>query len=524
MICNKCGKELEEDNKFCPNCGEPNKQNDVNKTSNKKMIKIRLWHLIISIVTAILVLIIVTIYFNNKLNEKNQIYSSNQELNAIETMQDEKIENKKIETGVKYYSIAGPEDGYIIFNEDGTFESETSNRYLKGNYNIQSEDEIIATITFEKKYLKDNEDNLVEISSNSKEYVLDMYILDNKTLEYEVDNLAYSFGLDKSIIDETTINTDTKTNKETVTREEYEEKIERAEFLNNLTDERKQYLKNNVLEQFKIKKKEKDVEDRFELVGNEIIFTYIYIDGMLEARIFVITPHLTVPKDINSKNVNFYDNFVVKEALFKNRVSINRTGKKSNEDIKNAIEELNIEIDKKINEMKKEEPSRERLRTLMYQYCQEHNHIPDGYKICGYADFSSLYPQTKVGISQDSTWRDNNYYAYKSGYYQIVNSNKLLKVVAYSKQTGKNTNYNENNVYDEYMTVGTLLEFKDLPLLFYKFGTGELTLTGYITVDDNKSFFMTSPVKVMQTEEKSKEEIKAIFYEQNQLVRSHFGL
>ena len=128
MFCEKCGKELKEDDTFCTNCG--NKVGNKHNFKNKKYL-----YIVIDIVVVVIVIVTMLIINNSK--------SSKEEINSLDT-QDSNIEPFKeiariddtIDTGMTYnFTLKDVEERLMLAcdecntNRYTPFKQTAENRY-----------------------------------------------------------------------------------------------------------------------------------------------------------------------------------------------------------------------------------------------------------------------------------------------------------------------------------------------------------------------------------------------------------
>lgn len=516
MKCSKCGNEVIGGSSYCANCG--NKIDIKEEAYNKTTIKIKLSHLIIAIFIIIIIVSLIIIYALKKQRESTNLNSNNVQTEI------QKNTEYQVEIGVTYSYILNDEISSIRFNTDKDFIIRTG---------IVSSEEIIETGTYiidgnvlkltvnydsSTDYGDDSADNL-----NNVPYTKEMKILDDGNIEYTTEYGTYlyikeesnngtdiSFEGDNDILIEENIND--------------MEKIDRKTFVNNLSEENKQDIK-----QYIIGLKELDftnfVEDRISTEGEEIIYTYIYVESdTLRASIYVITPAQEIPRNLHQYVDEFYNYFVVKDiSTF---VSLSKSEGISDSEIEAAIEELNPKIEENIDYFKKFTPFNEQFKRICHFYelhIQEYyNYIPTDYESNNLVKTYNMYPPDE-GKGESTSWRKSGYYCSADCYYQVIDNNKILKVQYLRKRT-KAENYKEYDTI-ELMAYGIYINLDELPLLFSKFEIEELILTGYLPKDVSEENFVMTPVtKLTSNEFENEEKQKEIYEEQNEYIRSHFKL
>ena len=79
--------------------------------------------------------------------------------------------------------------------------------------------------------------------------------------------------------------------------------------------------------------------------------------------------------------------------------------------------------------------------------------------------------------------------------------------------------------YTEYFSVGIYIDFNDFPFIVDEFSIGQLLLTGYLPEFSDKNCVITSKTKkVGQCIDISEKEVSKLIIEQNNYIRSYFGL
>lgn len=222
MYCKKCGKEIKEGNTFCTNCGEPinnikenttrtetntNTDEKENNKSNKKVIKLKLWHIITITLICLALLIGVVVIFNNK-NNSDKL----QNVNNIVAQDTSKSIDKKYDVEIgKYYKYSlDNQYSTIVFNnstgfilKSGVVNSEEN--VETGTYQIE-DNKITFTINYNSIY-GDGEgisDEDVKIP-----YTKEMTILENGNIEYVTPYTTNLYVKEGSNVEDKTADTST---------------------------------------------------------------------------------------------------------------------------------------------------------------------------------------------------------------------------------------------------------------------------------------------------------------------------
>ncbi len=473
--------------------------------------------LIICIIIVIFISLGITFYlFNrNKNNDTNQM-----EINSNSTI------DERIKIGQRYNCITAGYEGYLVFNNTDEFElkvgliSMNDDTTMRGTYTIQ-EDTTVLHVTYNSLYLV-NDTN--EMNSTFSEYNETVEILEDDILNFvTIDNITFTFQLESVT---NTTNNNNLSNGESAIIDNVE-KIDRKTFVNKLTEENKQDIKQYILTSNELNDNKNFVEDRFGTEGEEIIYTYVDVQGEnLNATIYVITPAEEIPVNLHEYADQLYNYFVVKSiSTF---VHLSKSEGISDSEIENAIEELNLKIEKEIDYFKEFIPLNDQLKSICYGYSKYidkyYSYIPSGmeYENDNYAKTYEMYPPDE-GLNETHSWRKSGYYCSDgSEYYQILDNRHILRV-QYLRKYIKAESYKENSSV-ELVAYGVYLDLSNLPLLFSQFEAEELVLTGYLPKDIEEAFVIT-PVTTVTSEEYNNTEKQKVFYdEQNKYIRSYFGL
>lgn len=560
MYCSKCGKEVNNEDKFCGKCGKPIKNTKdtnidteiiQNNNLNKQVIKLKLWHIVVVVLLCCVLLVSVFLIFNNKNNSEK-----------LPTANDSVVQNKKniveIGTYYRYTSDREGEYGSIIFNNDTDFVMKS------GVVNSQEIEETGTYQIIDNKitFTMNNEDDIIEDDDESS-YTIEMTLLENGNIEYVTQYATCIYVKEGSVtentIKETTDSADLLdiiyskypefkakdgficTDGEeywlldnagkkvyfdslesfnsalvTINNSKSDKIIDRKEFLEKyVTDDfkqilRKSVLENNILEEPYETNVENFIEDRVEIISEEILYTYIYIydngkmKPSLNAIIFVLTPTLKMSNNINIIGENLNEYFVVKRANQVSKMFMDYNGIVTDAQIKDKMNLVNSQLTEEINIIKNYKIRDELMKKFAMRYLGYLSNVPYGYDTDSYSG---------IAINHDS---DSKY-----KYEEILDSNRILSVWAYKKIT-KSTSYNISG-YTEYMSVGACLTFNKIPLMVEKFTIEELIQTGCVTA--NSKDCVTTPIKkVMDTDGYSSEDLKQIGIEQDNYIRQYFGL
>ena len=231
-----------------------------------------------------------------------------------------------------------------------------------------------------------------------------------------------------------------------------------------------------------------------------------------------------LPEKISS--INDLTEYFVINVYTSHSVPVKKA-KATDEDIENAKKELNEEIEEAINNLdeRKENLFRDTDRKLkiMRFYFDLCPKLPENYR-----DYVSsnilcdLYPQNKIKNSS-FLWTKGECYNFDKSYIQAVNNNKVLYVIALANELKPESQMEE--YYTEYFSVGIYIDFNDFPFIVDEFSIGQLLLTGYLPEFSDKNCVITSKTKkVGQCIDISEKEVSKLIIEQNNYIRSYFGL
>ena len=428
-------------------------ENGINKRNNT--INIKFSHLIIAIVI-IIIIIALSLFFILESQKENNI---NQNTN---NMQIEIQENKQyqVEIGKDYSYVLNDEVGSIRFNTEKDFIIRTgiinSAEIMEVGTYIISGNIIKLTVN----YNSNNDYGNKEENPNyvSVPYEMKMTILDGGNIEYKNEYGTYLYIKENG---NNNVNTNTLIEENSNSLIDNNTNYVSSEtFLNNLTDKNKDFIKKKMIE--KIRETEKDineqdfVEDRFEILDNEIIYTYIdiftdsqgRIKAKLRARTYVMTPLGKISYNIENDEGELYNYFVIKELGIGegiDSVSLSSSSGITKEEISAKMLELNEQIEKRLNNAINQKNSEDKIKKLLSSYLQyiEHNYfsyIPEGF-------FGS--PRT-----QDM----------KEEYHKVDNRSKSLLIKQYKHNIPASNAY--ENSYVEYISVGVCIDTTKLPLQY----------------------------------------------------------
>ena len=221
MYCKNCGKEIKEGNTFCTNCGKPisnikkntikaetevNTRTEVKEkdNSNKQVIKLKLWHIVIITFICLAILVSVFLIINKKNNSEKLTTANDSIVQNIDTSNNTKYE---VEIG-KYYRYTSDREGEyssILFNNNTGFTMKSGVKNSQevvetGTYQIE-DNKVIFTITY-NSFLGDGED--ISEEDGKIPYTIEMTILENSNLEYVTEYATCLYVKDGSNTESTT--------------------------------------------------------------------------------------------------------------------------------------------------------------------------------------------------------------------------------------------------------------------------------------------------------------------------------
>lgn len=257
MKCNKCGSEIQEGNIFCTNCGAKYVEN---VSKEKEPIKIKLNHFIIGIVILVVIAILIVYFILQKSTEKANLNESRNNL-QVETKLEE-TPKYQVEIGINYERILDNQILQLTFNNETEFRFASGIMYsegidTRGTYKIEN-NIIYLTVNFDS-------------SGADVPYTIQMTILDNGNIEYvtkyEKNLLVKGNSIEVGNNDtENDVTVDNSVNEELETRD-------RKTFVNNLTEEDKNYIRKGIAENYlKNATILEFLEDKFRIVDEEIIY------------------------------------------------------------------------------------------------------------------------------------------------------------------------------------------------------------------------------------------------------------
>ena len=510
MFCRNCGNELKEGEQFCSKCGFNLKEDGKQVKDNKKIISIKFNHLVICIIIVLLIILgLMLLIINSKKSNSNTILKSENitELNVTdnhstgtdfisEIKSKYPSESENICTDGDNYWLLSSRGDKLYFNDLESFEL-----VLEANMNIDYDDnsDQHSVEMIDKKIFINN-------LTDEDKSILGNYI---KTTPREAKRYVGSFNeetLNKSIL-------------------EYGKKFTKLPLDEN----------------------DDLIEEKFIVKNNEIVYILIYVRGSsLNQKMFIITPAKSVPKYI-ADVYNLEDYFVINENPYQlSNIDFGKSYGITDEDIEKAKNELKVKIDtdlEKLVQKKKEffeeknipdsinstdrinyegvykEPREEIARDYL-RNCSELKSDRDGLSTDVFC--STLYPPDE-GKDKTLSWRKSGYYCGYSYYCQIINNNKVLYVSTYYNTTRPNSYKEECTT--EYFGAGVCIDITDIPLLYEDFSSKQLILTGYLPEYSKENFVMT-PIteKIGEKNNLTDEEQQKIIINQNNYIRSHFGL
>lgn len=189
MKCDKCENEVDENNKFCTNCGS--KLKIKRETTDKNILYIKFNHLMIAIFIIIIIITLIVFFILTNKKEKKSI---NQDINTITT---EVQETKKyqVEIGKDYSYVIEDETGSIRFNTETDFIMRTGIHYSEGI--IETGTYIISgnIIKLTINYNSNNDYGDKEENPNyvAVPYNIEMTILDDGNIEHKTEYRTYLY-------------------------------------------------------------------------------------------------------------------------------------------------------------------------------------------------------------------------------------------------------------------------------------------------------------------------------------------
>ena len=471
-------------------------ENGINKRNNT--INIKFSHLIIAIVIIIIIIALILFFILESQKENNINQNTN-------NMQIEIQENKQyqVEIGKDYSYVLNDEVGSIRFNTEKDFIIRTgiinSAEIMEVGTYIISGNIIKLTIN----YNSNNDYGNKEENPNyvSVPYEMKMTILDDGNIEYKNEYGTYLYIKENG---NNNVNTNTLIEENSNSLIDNNTNYVSSEtFLNNLTDKNKDFIKKKMRE--KIIETEKDineqnfVEDRFEILDNEIIYTYIdiftdsqgRIKAKLRARTYVMTPLEKISYNIENDEGELYNYIVIKELGNGEGIdSVNLLSSSgiTKEEISTKIPELNEQIEKRLNNAINQKNNEDQIKKLLYNYLQ---YIEDNY--------SSYIPE---GFNRPKLRLQDT----KEDYYKLDNKSKSLLISQYRHSISGNNAY--ENSYIEYISVGVCIDTTKLPLQYSQFDIIELISTGYLKKNIEETIAVSEITKMLSSETSSWDSVK----------------
>lgn len=189
MKCDKCGNEVDENNKFCTNCGS--KLKIKRETTDKNILYIKFNHLMIAIFIIIIIITLIVFFILTNKKEKKSI---NQDINTITTEVQETKKNQ-VEIGKDYSYVIEDETGSIRFNTETDFIMRTGISYSEGI--IETGTYIISgnIIKLTINYNSNNDYGDKEENPNyvAVPYNIEMTILDDGNIEHKTEYGTYLY-------------------------------------------------------------------------------------------------------------------------------------------------------------------------------------------------------------------------------------------------------------------------------------------------------------------------------------------
>lgn len=512
MVCNKCGNELKEGAQFCDKCGKKVKSNNGTKKSNK------LPFIIISIIVVIAVIIgFIIINKDNTSKEINMNTTSginaskeliredstaprgvtyNFKLEDVKRAMDNacKENNTNNYLDFEYSRSQNNVDFYISYKDDTKndgclMEVMVYNDYVIGVSFIYYED-MIEELNQNGYNVFFNilRDNYNADYSNKIKSILDN--LGNEKHEYFDNTICYkeiqdNFGTTEYSITASTLDSYNElegASSNSTDSQASADNIDRSTFINNLSEDDKEYLRKYL--QYYSEKLKYDInfiEDRFEIVGEEIVYAYIYVGDKrsnstypIYNQFYSISPLSVIPANWKSINYSELPKYISIGLLRNQELGTISSNGITDEQIRNFIVENNHKIEAVLNEYNNLASSnslpRDSVRATAINYwdylCKHNVNInPDGF------NDSSIYKVLYSGngnFGQNICWIDENIYAGPNYYCKIFDNNKVL-LIKYLEKSIPSSNYKEKSM-KEYYAVGYILNIniQNMPI-HYKF-------------------------------------------------------
>ncbi len=315
MICKKCKSELKEGEKFCSKCGKKVK----NKGQIKK--KKKLLYILIPAVLIIIMVVGIIVFISNKSkNDKENIGDINKlqenevirlepnatkgatysfTLDDLKKSMDKVCDENNMEKYPDFYDTGLNEDEniYQTFKDESNgstgftvttykgYVSEILFNYSKASeQNAISKDDVLFYVLkdiFDEEYSSKITDTLKNLIDGNYEFYKNTMCY--KETFFKTDTIQYIISAVSNETYENMKETDPNMFKDTendTTTDTTINNIDRSKFLSNLTTEDKEYFRKYVKEAYDLENDTNFIEDRFEIVGNEIIYISINVNTL----------------------------------------------------------------------------------------------------------------------------------------------------------------------------------------------------------------------------------------------------
>ncbi|MBO5349694.1 MAG: zinc ribbon domain-containing protein [Clostridia bacterium] len=560
MLCSKCENELKDGAKFCDKCGKKVKKQEGMK--KRKTLAIIITSIIIIASIAIILVVI-----NNKNNVNNfsneskikidssapneAVYSFT--LDEMKLAMDKTCEENNITQYPDFYNSRSTENGevYETFKDENngstSFAVEVNNGYVsKISFTYTDEMlEYLATggdrVFFDILKNVYEEDDITKIKSIFENLNTGKYEFYNNTLCYKerydnfgmteysisaISNECYADMLKnypenfESTENKLNENTNISTNENT---------IDRTTFINNLTADDKEHIGKYVKSTFDLTNDENFVEDRIEIVGNELIYIYLNIDlkqangttvySSLRGKYYSIIPITDIPENWKEIDYSILPNYLfVGEISSEDIVRLDGAGL-TDEQVNNGIAEANPKIEEKINKYKEihnsslSEDAKKILLNMYLQYTrQSQKAIAD--------EFETAYMKVK----QNPDKLDYQYM-------KEISESKTLYIKFFEKSTIAQ-NYKETDS-TEYCAMGILIDinYSNIPIFLKIALEDESILNNWVPAiqllfinkaipEISNSSYVVTPIK----KETTKPDTYDVSNEFINYICSHFGV
>lgn len=286
-------------------------------------------------------------------------------------------------------------------------------------------------------------------------------------------------------------------------------KIERHEFVKNLTEEDKNYIRKYILDRLDIEINENFIEDRFEIIDNNIIYIYTYVD-MQQWGGYNVVSYLTtfyydiLPTDMpeNWKELEYSELssylILLDNRVAENEVSLPKATGVSESEINKAKQKMDKEIEEKISSIKKKseyvttsKDVKVAILNTYKKYQYNNNIIPT---INRSSDFNSYSLRWNLGSGD---WEGDSFII-GDCVYKII-GDKALAISYYRKYT-KSDNYKDES-YSEYAAIGTFIEINTEDLIFYNnYKIEDLIALGCVPEIKEENYFVTQVKKITSSD------------------------